>query len=45
MLEFVTMLAIMALGLCAATAFVAFIVGGLLRVIRAIRARATQKIS
>ncbi len=45
MLEFITMLSVMAMVFCAATVFVALIAGGLLKASRALRARATQEIS
>lgn len=45
MLEFVTMLSVMAMVFCAATVFVALIAGGLLKASRALRAKATQEIS
>ena len=45
MLEFITMLSVMAMAFCAATVFVALIAGGLLKVSRALRAKATQEIS
>jgi hypothetical protein len=45
MLEFITMLSVMAMVFCAATVFVAFIAGGLLKASRALRAKATQEIT
>ena len=45
MLEFITMLSVVAMVFCAATVFVALIAGGLLKASRALRARATQEIS
>ena len=45
MLEFITMLSVVALVFCAATVFVAIIAGGLLKASRAIRGRVTQEIS
>ena len=45
MLEFITMLSVMAMGFCVATVFVALIAGGLLKATRAIRGRATHEIS
>ena len=40
MLEFITMIAVMALGFCAATVFVALIAGGLLKARQAFARRA-----
>ena len=45
MLEFITMLSIMAMGFCVATVFVALIAGGVLKAARAFRTKATQEIS
>ena len=45
MLEFITMLSVMALVFCAATVFVALIAGGILKASRALRKKATQEIS
>ena len=45
MLEFITMLSVMAMGFCVATVFVALIAGGILKVARAFRGRAVQEIS
>ncbi|MGD8353421.1 MAG: hypothetical protein PVJ01_04570 [Pseudomonadota bacterium] len=45
MLEFITMLSVMAMVFCVATVFVALIAGGILRASRALRAKATQEIS
>ena len=45
MLEFITMLSVMAMGFCVATVFVALIAGGLLKVTRAIKGRTAQEIS
>ncbi len=46
MLEFITMLSVVAMVFCAATVFVALIAGGLMKASRALKARtATQKIS
>ncbi|MCJ7499212.1 hypothetical protein MUP29_03055 [bacterium] len=44
MLEFITMLSVVAMIFCAATVFVALFAGGLLKVSRAMRGRATQEI-
>jgi len=44
MLEFITMLSVMAMGFCAATVFVALIAGALLKASRAIKARTAQEI-
>jgi hypothetical protein len=45
MLEFITMLSVMAMGFCVATVFVALIAGGVLKATRAFRAKTTQEIS
>jgi hypothetical protein len=45
MLEFITMLSVVAMAFCAATVFVALIAGGLLKVSRAMRKKATQEIT
>ena len=45
MLEFVTMLAVIALVFCTATVFVALIAGGILKATQAMKEKATQKIS
>ena len=45
MLEFITMLSVVAMVFCAATVFVALFAGGLLKVSRVLRSRATQEIS
>jgi len=45
MLEFITMLSVMALIFCAATVFVALIAGGILKASRAMRKKVTQEIS
>jgi hypothetical protein len=45
MLEFITMLSVVAMIFCAATVFVALIAGGLLKVSRAMRKKATQEIT
>jgi len=42
MLEFITMIAVMALGFCAATVFVALIAGGLLKARQAFSRRAAE---
>ncbi|UCF31845.1 MAG: hypothetical protein JSV26_05425 [bacterium] len=44
MLEFITTLAVIALVFCAATVFVAFIAGGLLKVRQGLAKRAEEKI-
>ena len=44
MLEFITMLSVIALVFCAATVFVALIAGGVLKASRAVRERATEEI-
>ena len=45
MLEFITMLSVVAMVFCAATVFVALIAGGLFKASRAMRKKATQEIS
>jgi len=45
MLEFITMLSVLALVFCAATVFVALIAGGLLKASRAMKTRATEEIT
>ena len=45
MLEFITMLSIMAMGFCVATVLVAFIAGGLLRAGRAIKGRTAKEVA
>ncbi len=45
MLEFITMLSVLALVFCAATVFVALIAGGLLKASRAMKKRATEEIT
>ena len=45
MLEFITMLSVVAMIFCAATVFVALFAGGVLKASRALRSRATQEIS
>lgn len=45
MLEFITMLSVVAMVFCAATVFVALIAGGLLKASRATRKKATVEIS
>jgi hypothetical protein len=45
MLEFITMLSVVALVFCVATVFVALIAGGLLKVSRALKKRATEEIT
>lgn len=45
MLEFITMLSVIALVFCAATVFVALIASGILRTARAMGRKATQKIT
>lgn len=45
MLEFITMLSVIALVFCAATVFVALIAGGLLKASRAMRRKTTEEIS
>ncbi len=44
MLEFITMLSVVAMVFCAATVFVAFIAGGFLKASQAMRRKATEKI-
>lgn len=44
MLEFITMLSVMAMAFCVATVFVALIAGGLMKASRALRTKATQEI-
>ena len=44
MLEFITMLSVMAMGFCVATVFVALIAGGILKVSRAIKERTAQEV-
>ena len=44
MLEFITMLSVMAMGFCVATVFVALIAGGLLKATRAIKGRTAQEV-
>lgn len=43
MLEFITMLAVMTMGFCAATVFVALIAGGLLRVRQALTRKTDEE--
>lgn len=45
MLEFITMLSIMAMGFCAATVFVALIAGGLFKASKTIKGRTAREIS
>ncbi|MCJ7501105.1 hypothetical protein MUP29_12720 [bacterium] len=45
MLEFITMLSVVAMIFCAATVFVALIAGGVLKASSAMRKKATQEIS
>lgn len=45
MLEFITMLSVVALVFCVATVFVALIAGGILKASRLMRKKASQKIS
>jgi hypothetical protein len=45
MLEFITMLSVVALVFCVATVFVALIAGGLLKASRALKKRATEEIT
>jgi hypothetical protein len=45
MLEFITMLSVMAMGFCAATVFVAIIAGGALKASRALKDRTAQEIN
>ena len=45
MLEFITMLSVMAMIFCAATVFVALIANGILKAARALMPKATQEIS
>ena len=45
MLEFITMLSVVALVFCAATVFVALIAGGLLKATRALKRKATEEIT
>lgn len=45
MLEFITMLSVMAMGFCVATVLVAFIAGGLLKANKAIKGHTTHEIS
>ena len=45
MLEFITMLSVIAMIFCAATVFVALIASGILKTARALRPKATQEIS
>jgi len=45
MLEFITMLSVMAMAFCVATVFVALFAGGLLKVARVIKGRTAQEIS
>jgi hypothetical protein len=45
MLEFITMLSVMALIFCAATVFVALLAGGILKASRAMRKKATQEVT
>jgi hypothetical protein len=44
MLEFITMLSVMAMGFCVATVFVAIIAGGVLRASRAIKGHTAHEI-
>lgn len=44
MLEFITMLSVVAMIFCAATVFVALLAGGLLKASRAMRKRAEQRV-
>ena len=43
MLEFITMIAVMAMGFCAATVFVALIAGGLLKARQAFARRSAEE--
>jgi len=45
MLEFITMLSVVALVFCAATVFVALVAGSILKASRAMKKKATQEIS
>lgn len=45
MLEFITMLSVVALVFCAATVFVALIFGGILKVSHAMKKKAVEEIS
>jgi hypothetical protein len=45
MVEFITMLSVMALIFCAATVFVALIAGGILKASRALRKKAVQEVT
>jgi len=45
MLEFITMLSVVAMVFCVATVFVALIAGGVLKASRALRKKATEEIS
>jgi hypothetical protein len=45
MLEFITMLSVVAMIFCAATVFVALLAGGLFKASHAMRKKATQEIS
>jgi hypothetical protein len=45
MLEFITMLSVMAMVFCAATVFVALIAGGLLKTVRALKSRTAKDVA
>ena len=45
MLEFITMLSVVAMVFCAATVFVALIAGGLLKVSRAMKRKAAEEVT
>jgi hypothetical protein len=45
MLEFITMLSVMAMGFCVATVFVALIAGGLLKATRALKSRTARSVA
>ena len=45
MLEFITMISVVALIFCAATVFVALLAGGLLRASRALRKKSAEDVS